>query len=213
MTTRPSNAEAIALYTASLSSEGTDRYVTVAKNFLRYLKDRPMDRAAVEGWIKRRRDIDKCADGTLHWEFSVIRRLYIAALGEKGWPFRRGDAPVIRQGNVYAPALGAITVAKLVATARAMSRPTYACFLALSTTYGLRRVEMASMTPASLKGNLLYVETAKHGRQRHHLIPPHILPYVKRWGFQATMSVAALSYLFDQLKEEAGLGDWRFSGD
>ena len=54
------------------------------------------------------------------------------------------------------------------------------CFLALSTIWGLRRIEMVRLTPWSfLDDEHLIIDTAKGGARTTHLVPDVIVPYLK----------------------------------
>lgn len=204
-TRRASDGALLDSYSKALSINASRQLSLRAARFLRWLDGRPLDKKAVEGWMAKRRERDRCADGTIAWEFQVLRRLYLANKIE--WPFRRGDAPVIRESEVYKPALSTPVVGEIVAAARERQKrqPHYACFTALSTIYGLRRQEIAAMTPASLRNGLIFVETVKHGRQRSHLVPDFVLPWIERWGFRVQFSGAMLGEYFNNLKRDIGM--------
>lgn len=208
--TRPTNDELLERYRKTLRSDTDSRYPQVARDFLAWVGSRPIDLAAVEGWTARRRR-ERYASGSIAFEWRVIRRLFLANKLE--WPFHRGDAPPVNQSEVRAPRLDDETVERIVRAAMASERSYDATLLALSTTYGLRREEMHTMRPENLRNGLLYVETAKHGRQRYHVVPEEIAPWVGRWGFQRPLSLSTISNTFLRLRTEAGFKRTEHRGD
>lgn len=77
------------------------------------------------------------------------------------------------------------------------------CFLALATTYGLRRVEMMRLNPSSFPDeHHLIVDTAKGGSKTTHLIPPQIAPYLS--GFRH-FEADSLSHMFHRIARKCGL--------
>lgn len=170
-------------YVASLSPTGRKQYPAVAKRVLFGFKMDghkfpaiEFDRPGVEKLIKAMRDYGY-SDGSIDFYWRVIRRLFKVA--GKPWPFERHDNPVINELNVMALALPFETIRKMVQAhheGKLSIHESY--FLALSTIYGLRDHEIAGLTPAhfDLRQRAVYVETAKHGRQRYHLIPEETFP-------------------------------------
>lgn len=76
------------------------------------------------------------------------------------------------------------------------------CYLALATTYGLRRVEMVRLNPSSFSGNHLIVDTALRGRKTIHLIPPQIVPYL---GCFKHYEADSLTPMFHRMARKCGL--------
>ncbi len=196
-------------YSSSLS-DGSRQRAAQAKQFLEWLGDREPNAEAVRDWIKRLRR-KHYADGTIAVYWALLRRMF--RVNSLEWPFRRTDAPVIREQQVYAPALAPEIIRDMIAIVRGKKKPKggivptaqHAVFLALSTVWGLRRIEMVGIQPGFLKNNTLFVETAKHGRQRYHIIPPEIAPLLESWGFKTPVNATILSHLFTDLKIMVGL--------
>ncbi len=93
------------------------------------------------------------------------------------------------------------------------------CFLALSTTYGLRRVEMVRLQPLSFtwkiiqvpRGNgegfdeypgTIIIHTAKGGSKTIQLIPPEIAPYLTSFKHREADS---LTHMFHRIAEKCGV--------
>lgn len=192
------NAELLEKYEQSLPDLSRNQNTAIARAFFKWLGDGELDADAVRRWIKT---LEKdYADGTVRRSWGIIHRLFI--VNDIEWPFRRGDAPVIREQEVYAPALAKYEIESMVKAVRAQGTPEQRAFLCLSTVWGTRRIEMEEMKPEflNIKDNLIYIATAKHGRQRYHAIPEHILPYLRDYGFTRKYSVSVLSLMFDELK-------------
>jgi len=76
------------------------------------------------------------------------------------------------------------------------------CYLALATTYGLRRVEMTRLKPSSFSGDHLIVDTALRGRKTIHLIPPQIVPYL---GSFKHYEADSLTHMLHRMARKCGL--------
>ena len=198
-------------FAAALPDTSRKQLVARAGAFLYWLEDRPLDTEQVRRFLDKMKR-DTYADGSLRFTWSVLRRLFV--VNEVVWPFRRGDAPVVREMHEYAPPLHPHSVEAMVNVVLGRVPPAggvqlrdqHRTFLCLSTIWGLRRVEMVGMQPAFLdvKAKLLFVETAKHGRQRWHMVPDHVMPHLEGWGFREPMSRSGVSLLFSDLKAAIG---------
>lgn len=154
------------------------KYATVIKRFLKHVKVMP-DKQAVERRIEEMRKAGY-ADGTIEWEYRAIRAFFNC--NQIPWPFRRGEGPKIREREVLALGIDDKVIERMVQVSKAGKiSPIDSFYLALSTTYGMRRSELAQLIAEDfdLKARLLYVETKKHGRERYHLIPDAILPTIE----------------------------------
>lgn len=77
------------------------------------------------------------------------------------------------------------------------------CYLALATTYGLRRIEMVRFTKDSFPDDHhLKVETAKGGAKTIHLIPPQIAPYL---NFFRQYRADSLTHMFHRIAIKCGI--------
>jgi len=144
--------------------------------------------------------------GTVNFAFGVVRTLF--RVNELEWPYRRGEAPRVGQRDIYKPSLSPELVKRMIKAAKNGTMDTTpACFLALSTIYGLRREEMCTLTPAdvNLEKRMLYVSTAKFGRERYHLIPAEIIPYLERHDFSCRYSLLQMSQIFWMVVTMTGL--------
>jgi integrase len=106
------------------------------------------------------------------------------------WPFVRGDAPQIHEDTINAPALEPDLIIEMIRFAKASPQRELSTFLALSTTYGMRREELTSIGQDDVhyRERTIHVSTMKHGRERTHLIPPPIVPYLQQYDFNHKMT-------------------------
>lgn len=178
------NRQILEKYEKWLASKGKTRnlYLRYAGNFLEYA-DSQFDRQTIDRYLDHLRRTHSYSDGTVHFIFGILRTL----LTRNGieWPYRRGEAPVIRENKVVAPALHPTTIMRMIEATKARGQPDEKAWLALSTTYGLRRVEMQELAPDDIKlrTRVIHIATAKHGRERNHRIPEEIVPYIRGYDF------------------------------
>ncbi len=221
-------AELLKVYADSLTGSGARPYARLAEEFLDWLGSRQPDSEAAQKYIVHLRK-ETYADGTLLKVWNVLARFY--KVNNLPWKFKRGESPVIREQDVYAPALAAEDISAMVdcvlertPALKVIPTAAHRAFLCLSTVWGMRRVEMSTVTPdylqvysrltkgiagtlntPQLMAGTLFVETAKKGRQRYHVIPDFIMPHLTAWGFSQPVSVGLLSQLFTDLKAMIGL--------
>ena len=194
--TEISNAELLNRYEKRLGSKGTTRahYLRYATDFLNYA-DGNLDRETILGFMEHLKNNHRYSEGSINFVFRVIRTLFKrneVALSPEGieWPFAHGEAPQISEDGIQAPALDPRTVRRMIEAVRRKGKPDEMAFLALSTTYGLRRVEMIELKNKDIrpKDRTIHIATAKHGRERTHLLPEEIIPYLKGYDFNQSIS-------------------------
>ena len=185
-------------------------YRQEAERFLSFV-DGELDKDSVIAYLNWLAD-EGYANGTIvKISIPVMRKL----LRENGvpWPLRPGEGPKIKEGDVYAPALDPALVERLIAIARTPRTDRLdRALLALATTYGMRRVELAGISKREidLKSKVLLVRTAKGGRERWHTIPEEIIDVLKiRWEGNSPTRVSA-AYL--SLEKLAGISRMREVG-
>ncbi|MDP2735069.1 MAG: tyrosine-type recombinase/integrase [bacterium] len=178
-----SNEEILETYMRGLSTGSTRGiYVRYATNFLAYA-DGNFSREKINGYMDYLRNSRSFSDGSVNFAFRVVRTMFSRNGIE--WPFRRGEAPQIREDMILAPALHPKTVGRMITVVREKGEAEEKVFLALSTTYGLRRTEMVELTARDVrvKDQTIHIATAKHGRERTHLIPDAIVPFLAGYDF------------------------------
>jgi len=137
------------------------------------------------------------------FDLPAVRRFY--RVNGIPWPLQAWEVPPLGEGDVYAPALSPELISRLIDAAKTKALPGDTALLALSTAYGLRRGEMCGLSPSDvdLDRGLIRIATLKGGRQRRHLVPQAIAPYLDRIPFGISPSQA--SRAFYRLEEAAGL--------
>ncbi len=201
------NTKLLEKYAKRLGSKGTNRnfYLKVAGDFLEYAGGN-FERETVDGFLAKLKKKKHYSEGSVNLIFRVIRTLYNRNNLE--WPFAQGDAPQIREDSVQVPALHPNTIMRLIEKARASGEPDERAFLALSTTYALRRIEMVELGEKDIriKDQTIHIATAKHGRERTHMIPDAILPYLEGYDFDdQKLSQFSLTLLWYRLERSIGL--------
>jgi len=192
-------------YTDNLAnSSNRNHYIRYAGAFLD--KAEGLDKVSIDRYIETlRKDY---SPGTINFAFRVIRRLF--GVNKLDWEYRQGEAPTIGQRDEYRPQLSPRIIEMLISTAKT-GRLFIAeqCFVALSTTYGLRREEIANLQPAdiNLKAGSIYIATLKFGRERYHLLPQEIKPYLAAHDFTQRYAVATVSQMFKRILVKSGAGE------
>jgi integrase len=171
-----------------------------------------LDRISIDKYIEEFQKKNK--PGTVNFAFRVIRRLFAVNKDELQklnitWDYRPGEAPTIGERDEYRPQFSPHIIEMMITAAK--SGKLFAdeqCFLALSTIFALRRGELANMRPTdiNLGSNAIYVVTLKMGRERYHLIPPEIKPYLEAHDFSQRYADATLSQMLKRILRKSGAG-------
>lgn len=191
-------------YAANLSSSRNKaHYLSYARDFLDHAD--ALDRASIDRYLTTLRKKGR-VPGTINFVFRVMRRLF--TVNGLEWGYHRGEAPAIGERDEYRPQLSTEIIERMIRTATS-GRLTEdeACFLALSTIYGVRREEMVILESKDidLKTTSIFISTVKYGRQRYHLIPEEIKPYLKRRDFNQRYSATAISQVFWRIVNKSNL--------
>ncbi len=122
----------------------------------------------------------------------------------QGWQFPKLSMRRVSPDEIQRTIFTKETVGSLITLGRhGLLSNTELCYLALATTYGLRRVEMTRLKPTSFPDeHHLIVDTAKGGRRTIHLVPPEIAPYLAHFRhFEAD----SLTHMFHRIAKKVGL--------
>lgn len=191
-------------YTSNLAgSRNKNHYLSYAEDFLDHADG--LNKESIVKYAERLRRRKRKA-GTINFAFRVVRRLFVVNGIE--WPFLRGEAPPIGQRDEYKPALDPELIRIMIDKAKSGKLATdEAAFLALSTTYGLRREEMLDLKPedVDLTNNMIFIATIKHGRQRYHLVPQEIKKYLEAHDFNTRYSLTGMAQVFWRIVNNSGL--------
>jgi hypothetical protein len=142
------------------------------------------------------------------WTFAAMKRIMRCI--EEPFPISIDDMPK-HPGVRKAPAamLPADKIAMLIKFARDEGTPAQQFYMAMSTIYGLRRGELALLTPASFSPTLstVTINTLKGGDVRTHTVPDEIKNAIRLAITCKSIGYAdcTMSLIFEKLCEKAGL--------
>lgn len=155
------------------------------------------------------------APGTNRLHFRVLKRAFEIAAKidpEIEWPFSKRAPAEIDTALADIPwqenkiAFSSDDVKQLIDAAKQDKlNGNSIALVALSTTYGLRRIEMADLDSDSLnlKTKRLRVFTKHGSRLREHIIPDEIIPYLK--DYRPLQSEFKLSEVFHDIERASGV--------
>jgi len=177
-------------------------YLITGANFLSDLKDNqaPTDSDFRRYFIRRRQQ--GISERTLRKEFFHLKKLAIA--NNWAWPFEKDDAPYPEdepQAHAFLPA----EVEQLIKARAKLSRAER-FFLAVATTWIVRREDLSRIKKRDYDGETFVIQHSKHGRKVKHLIPDCLRPIFADYR-PKELSPAALSLMFHRICNKAGLED------
>ena len=117
----------------------------------------------------------------------------------QGWSFPRLAMPKVREGDVNRPILSNEEVYMMIRRGKEVLSDRELAYLALSTTYGLRREELRGL--GRIDGKVT-VNTVKGGPVTTHVVPDEIKPYLT--GYEST-DVRYMSRIFQRIIRKVGI--------
>ena len=99
----------------------------------------------------------------------------------QGWHFPKLSMRRVRDDEIRRTIFSKEQVVSLIQMGRQLLQPKELSYLALSTTYGVRREEMAKPDPPEIADGKITIHTVKGGPTTTHLIPPEIAPYLENF--------------------------------
>lgn len=205
------NTELLENYSKRLGSTGKTRhlYLRYAGDFLDYA-DGNFERETIDKYLahlRRRKHSrgQKYSDGSINFVFRVIRTLF--SRNGLEWPFNRGESPLIREDGILAPALDPDVINEMVQDIKENGEPDEKAFLAISTIYGTRRIEMVELSTedVNIRDRTIHIATVKYGRERTHTIPEEIVPYLEPYSFDNKRSEFEIFTLWYRIEYKIGL--------
>ena len=175
-------------------------YLQTAKVFLDFMGDshQPTDKDFRRYFVYRREN--GIGDRTLTKEFVQLRKLALA--NDWPWPFTSDDRPVAEE-EPFAPAFTPAEIETLIKARDEYSKGEQ-FYLALSTTWGLRREEMVRVRKRDYTEAMIKIKTAKRGRRVEHIIPDEINPILQNYHPKLG-NINSLSYMFYRILSKAGI--------
>lgn len=203
-------------YIASLGDRPAIPYRCFARTFSKYLGSRTPTPEIATAFIAQRKR-DGYAPGTLNHQWRIIRRMYRLAGLEL-----TGEAPRVTPRDVQHLAVTDL-MPDLITAARGLT-PMHAALMAVSSVYGCRRTEMAwrrdpivgwtGLGPKSFtqgEASTIYIQTAKQGRERYHLIAPEIASTLAAYDWPPR-TPGQVSAAWTDIRHAAGLEGDRYYG-
>lgn len=120
----------------------------------------------------------------------------------QGWPFPKLTFKKTRAGDVSRSIFTRDQVISLIQMGKKLLDDKELAWLAVSSTYGVRREELASTSPPVIKDGTITINTVKGGPKTTHLVPPEIAPYLEH--YQA-YSKDYMSHRFLKILEKTGI--------
>lgn len=117
----------------------------------------------------------------------------------QGWIFPRLAMPKVRDGDISRPIFSYEEVCQMIRRGKEVLSARELAYLALSTTYGLRREELSSL--GRIDGKVT-VDTVKGGPVTTHVVPDEIKPYLA--GYERT-GVSYMSFVFRRIIGKLGI--------
>jgi len=173
-------------------------YMETAKRFLSAVGDtnQPTD-SNVRHYFRKRRE-QGISERSLTPEFFHLKKLFIA--NNWPWTFTKDDTPYAEEKKQL-PFIEPSNIEKLIA-ARAKYTPGECFYLAVATTFIVRREELARIKKRDYDEESIIIHTAKHGRRTQHLIPEPLKPIFLKFRAKEH-STSALSLMFKRICEKA----------
>jgi hypothetical protein len=120
----------------------------------------------------------------------------------QGWHFPKLSMRRVRDDEITRTIFSKEQVVSLIQMGRQLLRPKELSYLALSTTYGVRREEMAKPDPPEIADGKITIHTVKGGPTTTHLIPPEKAPYLE--GFRP-YACDYMSHMFLRMLYKVGI--------
>ena len=183
-----------------LRAPGTIRtYLETGERFMNWLGEKePTDSDFRQYFIYRREQ--GISERTLKKEFFHLKKLALANSWD--WLFVAEDTPFSEEEPV-APALMPDDIKKLI-KAQHLYLKSERFYLAVSTTWGCRREELARIRKRDYNTESILIRTAKHGPRVRHLIPDVLKPIFEAYH-PKQHTPTALSIMFHRICNKAGV--------
>jgi integrase len=173
-------------------------YLETAERFLTWLGD---GKEATPSDFRRyfiyRRE-HGMSERSLRTKFFHLKKLALSNGWD--WPFTAEDTPFSEE-EPNAPALMPDDIEKLI-KARALYLKSERFYLAISTTFGCRREELARIKKRDYDDNSILIRTAKHGQRVRHLIPDVLKPIFEAYR-PKQHTPTAFSIMFHRICKKA----------
>lgn len=161
-------------------------YATLIRKF----KPKDYSKWEVLKFLQDLREKEHCSPNYCRMAYYALKKRF--ELEEKPWPWPPGSrlpVPRVEVVDIQRPVMPQEDTERMIAFAKRSGDSQVQAFVALSTTYGLRRAEMVRIKREDISENSnhhleLLVKTAKGGEQRKHLVPEEIKLYLINYNYK-----------------------------
>ncbi len=175
-------------------------YIYAAKHFLAWQGNKlPPSEMDLRKFFLEKKEGGSGA-GNQGYYFYVLRKLFEA--NHWPWPFKREDRPEAPE-EVFAPVF-TLDELKILIQDRENYSDEERFYLALSTTYGIRREELARVRNRDIKDGAIFIRTVKRGPKRTALIPGEIMPVINNYR-PRERKPRSLSAVFRRVADKSSL--------
>lgn len=177
-----------------------ENYLIAANRFLKFTsKKLPPSKSDLKRFFAQQKE-DGISPRTQNYYFIVIQQLYEA--NSWVWPLSRKDRPGIPEDlPVTAFTLDEI---KTLIENRGNYSKEERFYLALATTFGMSRLELAQVARKDIKNGKLHIKPIRHGKSSWSVIPGEIMPALKEYS-PKQLSKSTLSAIFKRILTKSGL--------
>ena len=172
-------------------------YIPEARRFLKSIKGKEFDESDGRAYLA---NLYNAKDNTARKIHYVLMALFKC----QNIPFNMDPPPM--EENPFQPTIAPDEMPVLITAIKESGNPNERGVLALSTVYGIRRVEIkrASENDLNRDDKTITIHTAKKGRVRTHLIPKGVLNHISGFDF-VPKSDQGYADLFWGMIKKAGL--------
>ena len=117
------------------------------------------------------------------------------------WTLEINEYPKLERAKIKKITLSKEQVVKMIEAVKLDGSQIEKVFLALCSTYGIRKSEFCSLKEADIdrNSNILHIQTKKGGEERYHLIPKEIRDYIYPWNFDTNISDSKVYLIFNSI--------------
>lgn len=184
-----------------------ENYLIVAKKFLNFTGDKlPPTKGDLKRFFAQQKERG-ITPGSQNFYFFVLKKLYEA--NSWLWPLSKKDRPEIPE-SLPTTAFTIDEIKTLIKNRGNYSKEER-FYLALATTFGMSRLELAGVDKNDIKNGKLHIKSIQHGKGRWAMVPDEIMPALTEYH-PRELSVSALSLIFKRILSKSGFEKRRGCG-
>lgn len=175
-------------------------YLIVARKFLNFTGDKlPPSERKLKRFFAQQKERG-ITPGSQNFYFFVLKKLYEA--NSWLWPLSKKDRPEIPE-SLPTTAFTIDEIKTLIKNRGNYSKEER-FYLALATTFGMSRLELARVRRKDIKNRTFHIKSIQHGKGRWAMVPDEIMTALTEYH-PREFSVSALSLIFKRILSKSGL--------